>query len=81
MTGSAEAVDLNEALDVECNSSSEVTLYEISVVDNFTAVSYTHLDVYKRQAFLYTLPSISALCLFLKLLMVNLRFCDAIVGN
>jgi hypothetical protein len=30
---------------------------------------------------LYTLPSISALCLFLKLLMVNLRFCDAIVGN
>ena len=40
MTGSAEAGDLNEALDVECNSSSEVTLYEISVVDNFTDLGF-----------------------------------------
>ena len=49
MTDTAVAADLGQPLDVHSHVAAQVTLHGVLVADDLTPVSYTHLDVYKRQ--------------------------------
>lgn len=63
MTSSAIAVDLNQTLDVESNGSSEVALYDIAVVDNFTDLGFFFVgEVLNAGVRIYTGLSQNIIC-------------------